>query len=85
MSDENNNKAAVEENTLEFEEVGVEEAPNVPALIIAPKEGKSMAVADVVDINQTRLPLFIILIASIVLLIATGHNYEWDIVVRIEM
>lgn len=70
----------VEKNALELEEVGVEEAPNAPAPTIAPEEGKSMAVADV-DINHTRLSLFVVLIASVVLLIATGHNYDWDVVV----
>ena len=90
MSDENKNEAEtlelgqVEENALELEEVGVEEAQNAPAPTIAPNDEKSMAVADV-DIDQTRLPLFIVLIASLVLLIATGHNYDWDIVVSIQM
>lgn len=90
MTDENNNEAEtlemgrVEENAMELEEVGMEEAPNAPAPTNAPNDEKSMAFADV-DIDQTRLPLFIVLVASLVLLIATGHNYEWDIVVSIDM
>jgi hypothetical protein len=84
MSEENNIAAtAAEENALELEEVGAEEAPNAPT--IAHKEEKAMAAVDDVDIAQRRLSLFIVLIASIVLLFAIGHNYDWDIVVSFNM
>ena len=34
-----------------------------------------------VTLNEAQLPLFIVLIASIVLLIATGAEYDWNITV----
>jgi len=34
------------------------------------------------NVNETQLPLFIVFYASIVLMIATGTNYEWNISVR---
>jgi hypothetical protein len=88
MSDENNNAAAAaEEFMMELEEAGREDAPNAPAITIAPKEEKSMTVDDddATAHTTTRLPLFIVLIAGIVLLFATGHHYEWDIAVSINM
>jgi hypothetical protein len=88
MSDENKNAAAAAEDFMrELEEAGAEEAPNAPDINIAPKEEKSMAVDNGVDTaaQTTRLPLFIVFIAGIVLLFATGHNYEWNIAVRIIM
>mmetsp|Transcript_20613 Transcript_20613/g.35410 ORF Transcript_20613/g.35410 Transcript_20613/m.35410 type:complete len:284 (+) Transcript_20613:146-997(+) len=58
------------------EEVGVEEAPS--ATNEAPAGKEPMSVAGV-TINETQLPLFIVLIASIVLLIATGAHYDWKV------
>ena len=51
------------------EEVGVEEAkPNIEA----PTESKTMEIAGHM-FDETQLPLFVVLLSSVVLLIATGE------------
>lgn len=75
MADENTNDAMVDEPVGGDEEVGVEQAAEAPA---ADTEGtKTMEVAGV-TLNEAQLPLFIVLVASIVLLIATGAEYDWN-------
>lgn len=70
------------EDDLIDEEVGVEEAP-VPAPASA-TETKSMSIAGV-TIDETQLPIFVVLVASIVLLIATGAEYDWKIKVCMKL
>jgi len=56
------------------EEVGVEEAK--PDTTEAPIESKTMDIAGH-SFDETQLPLFVVLISSVVLLIATGAHYDW--------
>lgn len=57
---------ATKEALVDKEEVGAEDAP-IPAPTI--------------NFDEKQMPLFVVLIASIVLMIATGVFYDWDIVV----
>ena len=78
--EENTTDAAVLE--LE-EEVCMEEARDAP-VEETPDEAAHTAekttVVDV-DIDETQLPLFIVFVASIILMIATGIYYGWNIAV----
>jgi len=56
------------------EEVGVEEAK--PNTTEAPTESKTMEIAGH-TFDETQLPLFVVLLSSVVLLIATGAHYDW--------
>eukprot|EP01083_Nonionella_stella_P265448 899164_1 len=76
MAEENTNDAMVDEPVGGDEEVGVEQAAEAPTTTA--EGSKTMEVAGV-TLNEAQLPLFIVLIASIVLLIATGAEYDWNI------
>ncbi len=78
MAEENTNDAMVDEPVGGDEEVGVEQAAEAPTTTA--EGSKTMEVAGV-TLNEAQLPLFIVLIASIVLLIATGAEYDWNITV----
>lgn len=71
MSEEPKN----EEPAMVDEEVGEETAPAVEAPT-ATTELKTMA-EDVSSDDSTQLSMFIVLIAGVVLLIATGSEYNW--------
>lgn len=68
------------------EEVGVEQAGDTAKVYEGDAESgsskRSVTVAGM-TIDETQLPLFIVLIASVVLLVATGAEYEWDFKVKI--
>lgn len=57
---------ATKEDLIDKEEVGAEDAPTP---------------APTINFDGKQMPLFVVLIASIVLMVATGVFYEWDIVV----
>ena len=71
MSEEPKN----EEPAMVDEEVGEETAPVVEAPT-ATTELKTMA-EDVSSVDSTQLSMFIVLIAGVILLIATGAEYNW--------
>ena len=73
MSEEPKN----EEPAMVDEEVGEETAPTAEAEApTATTELKTMA-EDVSSVDSTQLSMFIVLIAGVILLIATGAEYNW--------
>lgn len=72
MTDEQRDEEAVpveEQPTPEF-------VPEQAAALPASEPKPAMAIAGI-PLNQTQFPLFIVLVASIVLMIALGAHYEW--------
>lgn len=57
------------------EEAPPEQAVAPPAAAFEPKP--SMAAVAGIPLNEAQFPLFIVLVASIVLIIALGAHYEW--------
>jgi hypothetical protein len=76
MSDEKNTDPV----GLELEEVRMEEAAKDTTVEEKPDDATALTKENYV--NETEMPLFIVFYASIVLMIATGTNYEWNITVR---
>jgi hypothetical protein len=69
---------ADEENNEKMDEVPVEEQPAAGPSATNAKaaEGRSTTIGGV-TMDEAQLPLFIVLISSIILLIATGTHYRW--------
>ena len=65
---------------LELEEVRMEEAAKDAPVEEKPDDAAALTKEN--NVNETQMPLFIVFYASIVLMIATGTNYEWNITVR---
>lgn len=76
MSDEKNTDPV----GLELEEVRMEEAAKDTTVEEKPDDATALTKEN--NVNETEMPLFIVFYASIVLMIATGTNYEWNITVR---
>lgn len=76
MSDEKNTDPV----GLELDEVRMEDAANDTTVDEKPDDAAALTTKEN-NVNETQMHLFIVLYASIVLMIATRTNYNWNITV----